>query len=268
MSAREALEFLTSSPYRPRLIARLAEGPAGPAALVDALGCSRTSVHRHLSALVERGWVAKEEGVYRLTTAGRHVNRSYADCATALDCVREYEPLLAALPAFDPPLDAGLLAGGTLAVAADDTPHAPVEQYVTWLRERIGATDRLRCVTPVLSGVFEMPHREAIEAGVGTELLLPASLLEQARAADPEEVRRDLRRPEVTVATLPDCPGFGLAVADSAAFLGGYDAEGRMVAGFGSGSREFRAWATEVYEGLAGRAETVGPDRDLARADG
>lgn len=266
MPPREDLQFLAASPHRPELVDRLATAPARPSALVADLECSRASVHRHLSALADRGWVEKADGDYHLTPAGRYVHRTYEESTTALSCIDRYEPLLCALPAFDPPLDPALLAGGTLTVADSVTPHAPVDRYVTWLRERATDADRLRCVVPVLSGVFGDAHREALAAGTRTELLLSEALLDRARAVTPGQVRRDLGRPELDVRTLAEPPGFGLTVADQRAFLGAYDDAGRLQAVFESASDGFGAWATDVYATLDERADPVERPR-AARAD-
>lgn len=257
MAPRETLQFLAASAHRPALIERLSAGPARPADLVAALGCSRASVHRHLSALSERGWVEKVDGEYRLTETGRYVNGVYERCVTALACVDRFEPLLAALPSFEPTLSPELLADGELTVADPDAPHGPLDRYVTWLSGRATTTDRVRCVCPVLSEVFNDAHERALEAGVETELLLPASLFERALDEDPEAVRADVGRSGFELRTLPDCPGFGLTVADSAVFLGAYDGNGRMQAGFESETREVRSWALDVYDRLRSRAEPV-----------
>jgi predicted transcriptional regulator len=254
----DAIEFLAGSPHRPAIIERLAAGPAAPATLADDLDCSRASVSRHLSGLCDRGWAEKRNGSYRLTRTGRHAWRAYETASESLRCLARYEPLLAALPPLEPPLEPSLLAGGRLAVAEPTTPHAPLDRYVDRLRGAV-ETERLRCVTPVISGVTWRANERLLDAGTRMEVLAPRRLLEDVDQA------RERRQPALTVRALPEPPEFGVAVTDGWAYLAGFDDDGQVVASVDADTPAFVDWATRLYERT--RADSRPVTRAAATAD-
>jgi len=123
-------QFLMASEGRLEPLDLLRDAPAGPRDLVEETGLSRASVQRNLAAFVDRGWARRDAGTYRATAGGRQIARvagRFVDGVTGAD---RATPVLAHLPAFDPPLEAARLADAEVNVADETRPHAPVGRYV------------------------------------------------------------------------------------------------------------------------------------------
>lgn len=257
----DVLSFLADSPVRGQLLGALADGPARPSDLRDEIGVSRATVHRNLNVLCERGWVRKEDGGYLATTAGELVHDRFGSFRRHLATIDRFEPLLEVVPADAvPPLSA--LATAELVTAGPDQPHAPVMRYVDELVA--SETSRVRGLSPVQSEMFDRGHEQLLEAGVETELVLPADLLDGQDGRD--ELAAALAIDGFDVYEVPESPGFGLAVTEDRAFLGGYDADNQLQALAVGESEAFRSWAAERFESTRDRAAQVGGQRAEADA--
>jgi len=251
----DAISFLADSPVRGQLLGALsATEPARPSDLRDELGVSRATIHRNLSALRDRGWVRGLDDGYVATTAGELVFDRFESFRRGLETVDEFDSLLEVIPADGvPPLSA--LASTELVTAAVDQPHAPVMRYVEELMA--SETEAVRGVTPVRSEMFGHGHEQLLEAGVDTELVLPASVVERLREDAGEKLAEALETDGFELYTVPESPGFGLSVTDDRAFLGGYGAANQLEALAVGEDEAFRSWAAERFEGVCARAAPV-----------
>lgn len=264
--AGDALSFLAETPVRARLLGVLdAEGPARPRTLRDALDVSRATIHRNLSALVDRGWVRQTDEGYEATTAGVLVHERYGSFRTALDVVDRFEELLEVLPESGvPPLS--VLGTATLVSTSPDDPHAPVMHYVQELTA--STTSRVRGLSPVRSEMFAQGHEELLEAGVETELLVPERVIERVDGDETSELQAALELPNLEISILEMDPGFGLTVLDDRAFLGGYDAENQLRVLAVSTDEVFVDWAARTYEDVAATATRITGQRGSSGGTG
>jgi predicted transcriptional regulator len=251
----DALPFLADSTVRPRLLGALERmGPARPSDLRDELDVSRATVHRNLSALTDRGWVRQTDDGYVTTTAGLLVHDHFETFRVGLETVERFQGLLEHIPADAvPPLS--VLATADLVTTGPDTPHAPVMRYVEELTE--SETSTVYGLSPVRSEMFSHGHEQLLEAGVDTELLLPAAVLDRERDDAGADFGDTLETTGFALYVLEGDPGFGLTVADDRAFLGGYGPDNQMVALAVSTADEFVAWAEERYASLRDSASNV-----------
>lgn len=251
----DALPFLADSTVRPRLLRALDRmGPARPSDLRDELDVSRATVHRNLSALSDRGWVRQVDDGYVATTAGVLVHDRFDEFTRGLETVERYQGLLQTIPADGvPPLD--VLATADVVTTEQDKPHAPVMRYV----EELTASDTtfVYGLTPVRSEMFEHGHEQLLEAGVETELVLPARVLEREREEAGEDFGETLATPGFSLFVLEADPGYGLTVTDDRAFVGGYGPENQLEALAVSTADSFVSWAHDAYESLRSSASRV-----------
>lgn len=260
----DALCFLADSPVRSRVLGALrTHGSARPSDLRDELDVARATVHRNLSALTDRGWVRQDTDGYRVTTAGLLVDERFEAFQSGIETVERFERLLQEIPATGvPPLD--VLATADLVTAASDQPHAPVMRYVEELTA--ADTDFVYGLSPVRSEMFDFGHERLLEAGVETQLVLPVDVYEGEREDASEEFEETLALGEFSLYVLEDDPGFGLAVTDDSAFVGGYGPENQLVALAYSTDDAFVSWAGDTFESLRSNASRV--SRDRTEADG
>jgi len=248
----ELLRFLAGSPHRTAVLERLARSPATPAETVTAVDCSRTSVHRHLTALTEHGWVEKANGRYRLTDTGTRVQRVLADCTTRLASLDRFGPLLRRLDGTAPP-DAATLADATLTVADDEHPYAPVDRYVdrlTALADREPTT--LKAVLVTRCSVLRRALEGVFDAGATVDLVVAEPVVDDALAARASET------PALSLTTVPTRPDTALVVSDEWALLGAHDGQGRLVATADGEADRFVSWCHRQYQTLGRSVDATG----------
>ncbi|MFB6107556.1 MAG: helix-turn-helix transcriptional regulator [Haloplanus sp.] len=254
--ADDAARFLAGSPDRLALLERLREHPGSPADLADALPMSHRSVQRNLAEFVERGWTEKRDGRYRLTTPGDLVAREHAAYLEALDRIERFAPLFRHLPAADVP-DPRWLADADLAVAEPDNPHAPVNHYVTELRQF--ETDSVRMLSPVLSRLLHDAHADLAMDGVYTELVMADETIERARELNPTEFAVVVSVDILDLYRSPDPVELGLTLGDDRVLLAAYGDDRHLEACAASSDPDLLAWAAERFQRYRDRATLVEP---------
>jgi len=253
---QDAARFLADSPDRLPLLTRLRKGPARPATLAEDLGCARRSVQRNLAAFVERGWVERDEGGYRLTTAGDLAATTHADYLDRLERLDRFAPLLRHLDTdYAPPLS--LLEDADLVVASPENPQAPVQAYVDRLTRFEG--DTVRMCSPVLSRIFHEAHASLAMRGVHTDLVLSEATAKKARDLNPMEFETILRVGVLDLYAHPDSVPFGLTVGEDRLLLAAYDEAGHLKACLASDNADLLAWAEDLFERYRERSAKVEP---------
>lgn len=259
-SMQDAARFLADSPHRLALLTRLRTGAARPGALANDLDCARRSVQRNLSAFVERGWVERDEGRYRLTTAGDLAATAHADYLDRLERLDRFTPLLRHLDTdHTPPLS--LLADADLVVASPENPQAPVQAYVDRLEQFEG--DSVRMCSPVLSRIFHEAHASLAMRGVHTDLVLSEATTKRARELNPLEFEAILRVGVLDLYVHPDSVSFGLTVGADRLLLAAYDETGHLEACLASDDSNLLGWAEELFERYRERSVKVEPSDGL-----
>lgn len=247
MAGGEMAAFLAGSPERQQALEALAADPASPAVLADELSLSRRSVQRHLAAFEDRNWVAKDDGEYALTTTGTLVAAEHDAYLETMARIDEFEPLYTHLAASEADLapDPRWLSDATLTTATNDNPQAPVTHYLD--RVRSLDTDHVKMLSPVLSRLYHDAHAELALDGVHTELVLPGSAVERARAENPVEFAAIVTVGVLDLYRHPDAVPFGLTIGEDCVLILGYDEDGQLQACLEAPTDQMHEWATRIF---------------------
>lgn len=258
----DAVRFLADSPDRLALLDRVRDDPGTPRDFADDLDQSRRSVQRNLAAFEDRGWVAKRDGDYHLTTKGDLTAREHREYVAAVEAIDGNHLLYRHLPRAAAP-EPRALDDATVVEAEPDHPQAPVSHYVSVVKSV--DTDRIRMIAPVLSRLFHDAHAGRVVEGVRTDLVLDAETVAAAREKNPGEFATVVAVPGFALLRHADPISFGLTVADGRALLLAYDEEGQVAACADSSDAAFVAWANDVFEEFRDRSERVS-GRDVLRS--
>ncbi len=260
MSDDDAIRFLASSPNRVRLLSALASEPGPPAALADRCSIARSSLHRNLAALCDRGWARNCDGRYRSTAAGEMVLEGYHDLAETVSQAAAAAPFLDALDAGGLSLTTEELSTATVTRATDGDPYAPIHRYVERV-SAIGPTE-FRGFTPVVNPVFNEAHAALLEEGVESELILGADALSASRTAYAERFAEAMTTDVLSIRVLEESPPLGFSVFDGYAFVGAYD-DDRLVACVEGGSPAFVDRTSALYQEYRARARPIDAEGSL-----
>lgn len=255
MSSDELAQFLAGSPDRQQVLTHLAEHPGSPAELADVLSLSRRSIQRHLGQFVDRGWVTKNGGAYRLTTTGELVLDEHTAYLETLEQIETYHSFFGQLPDTEHSPEPRWLETATLVTATKENPQAPVHAYID--RVRTFETDSIRMIAPVLSRLFHDAHAKLAMKGVHTELVLDTETIERARDLNPAEFELVTSVGVLDLHRFPNSISFGLTLGDEHLLMGAYDDDGHLEACVHSSHPEFLDWGDALFERYRDRADLV-----------
>lgn len=261
MTADEAAQFLAGSPERRRLLSSLRQSPASPRDVVDDLDVAHRTAQRHLSQLADRGWAAKQDGEYHLTTTGTLIADAHLEYLETLETIESLAEFYRRLPdpdcAPDPRWLRGEPAGGSdpeekaaaeteLVVATPDQPQAPVTYYIDAVSEF--ETDHVRMISPVLSRLFHDAHAQLVGGGVTHDLVMDLETVRRARELNPQEFDFIVGFDGLALFCRETPIEFGLTLGADRAIMHGYDGDGQLHALVDTTSQPFCEWAGSLFE--------------------
>lgn len=259
MDAHDHVAFLAGSRNRVRVLRALRERPGRGAELARRCSLSRSTVHRSLEGLLDRGWARRNDGRYRITAAGGFVLDAYDAFTGTIEAVEDRKRFLDCLDGAAETLPAEALSTATLIEATPENPHAPIEHYADVLEEV--SPDRVRAMTPIVSSVFNDLNRPLVEAGVRMELVIDESVLEASRRSYPEALALALRSDNFELYVRSDPIRFGLALFDDdRALVDAYGQAGNPRARLDGTGDALLDWTADTYERFrseAGRAAST-----------
>lgn len=251
----KSIQLLSASPNRLQILECLRKNPCDPRDIADEVPKSRRCIQRDLSKFEDEKWVQKESGAYRLTTYGEAIVAEYADVIDGLSLIHRYELLFRNLPDEDHLPNAEWIRDADVAIADENRPHAPLNQYVDGISEC--STETLRCITPVCGQSFSDAHAELLNCGVETELVMDAATIEVARSMGPEEFTNSFHLDTFNLYECKTTVEFGLTLVDDRGFLGAYDDQGQFVACAEFTAADCFDWAVGLYERYLERSDPV-----------
>ncbi|MFC4540950.1 helix-turn-helix transcriptional regulator [Halosolutus amylolyticus] len=249
--------YLSGSPARVDVLDRLTDEPAQPADLVSFADVSRTTVHRTLGELTDRGWVARVDGGYTATAAGELALETYRQTRTRFGILDRVEPFLSRVDVDAAALEVDWFHTAELATATETNPHRPIEWYADRIAAAVGDDDRLRGVSPVINRQFLTIHAPVIRSGTPTSLVLGESTFEVAAERYADRFRQSLSLDHYDLYVTDDDPSMGLALVGETVFLGACDDSGHLVVALESTDPRLRAWATRRYRNLQSAARRI-----------
>jgi predicted transcriptional regulator len=255
MESWEHVSFLAGSENRVRVLDALHERPRRQCELVDTCDLSRSTVHRTLDGLADRGWIHSESGEYRLTVGGRLVLDRYDALETAIERVDEWGSFLQRLGRVAATLPPAALDDARLVTATPENPHAATRHTTDVFAA--SDTETFRGISPVVSPVLNEAARELLTSGVAMELLIDESVLDTSRAAYPDALAdaHDFESFELYLS--PNELTFGLVVLDGRALVSAYDEQGVVRECLDGTSEALVTWASDVYEECREPSERV-----------
>ncbi|MFC4246944.1 helix-turn-helix transcriptional regulator [Natribaculum luteum] len=249
--------FLAGSPVRTSLIERLTTGPAQPADLVAHTGSSRTTVHRTLNELVDRGWVRRVDDGYAITGTGDLALETYQDARRRFRTLDRFEAFLEGVDDA-PEIELEWLEGARLETESDENPHRPIERYADGLATADG--EEFYGVTPVITRQFIDVHEPIIRGETTVKLVISNATLRAVADQYPRQLRESLEFDNYELYATDETPSMGTTIYGERVFLGAYDDRRRLVAVVESTDPDLRAWATDCYQRLRESATRVTAD--------
>lgn len=235
--------FLARSPNRVRALEALSERPLTRSELMDVVDVSKATASRVLADLLERGWITESNGEHETTVVGDLVAADFSRLETTMAAAAELGPVAEWLP-DDFGFDLRRLAD---AFVLDPDRYDPVAQIDRWMALTREA-DQVWLVTSTASRIILDVYREEVLAGMESQAVFAASLVEEIRVKDAFR--------ESTVACLEagaelyEYPGempHVLGVFDDLAVFVGLDDTGATRLAFESSDETVRAWALDEF---------------------
>lgn len=257
----ESIAFLCRSPARVGILERVVEGPTRPSDLVDSAAVSRTTVHRTLTELVDRGWVCRADGDYCVTGTGRKTLEAYEDAVTRFRTVDR-------LTQFWNHVDAALgvqlewLADATVRTATDQDPHRPLEWYADQLETLEG--DRLRGLLPVVNSQLLTLYDRLLRDGTRLDVVVQAETAHRAHERYGPTLLESLASDGDDLTVTTEALGCGLTLYGETVLLAAYDA-GHLVAVVRASHPDLEAWAEDRFHTYRADSRPITDTIDVAR---
>lgn len=233
---------------RSPLLVALSEGPLDRRDIEVRLGVSKPTVHRATRALMELGYVERDDGVFRLTRSGRVVAEAVVTFRRTATAAERLAPFLRTVDGdADPEFRVAVEAFADAVVTRSEPghPYRPLNRFM----ELLDATDRLRGfdTTTVAPGNVDV-IQERIVGGMDTEILYPPSVVEGILENDPDAAREAVESGNLVLWLAESLP-CGLALFDDRVGLGGYDAgTGTLSVFVDTDDPEAYAWGERTFE--------------------
>ncbi|MFC6723784.1 helix-turn-helix transcriptional regulator [Halobium palmae] len=257
MTARADIAYLVGSDNRIEILRALRERSFGPSELASACSCARETAHRNLSGFVERGWVERDDGRYRLTPGGEMVVEQYDRLESTVAGADRLSRLLSHAPASFGEIPVRTLSTVRLETATRENPHAPVDRF----RSVLGTEEvtRFRGITPMVSPVFNEAASAVLASDTDAELVIDESVLEVSEAQYPDALSEAFDLDGFTLLLASGSLDYGLMLVDGRALVSVHDDAGAVVASVDGDEDEFVDWVSKLYADERERARELDP---------
>ena len=226
-------------------VLRALEGEPLPRRELEArLSISRSTSHRHTSALADLGLLERVAGDLAPTAAGRDVAGAGADFESSARIAAALAPVLDAIYGTSPDVDLSAFAGATVTSAEGGSAYSPMDRATSLFRES-GSFRGLEpaSIAPLYMEEFHGP----ILAGKETEIVQSPAVTAEIMANYPEACVEVCASEYFTPWLHDDLP-FGLVVFDDRVGIGVRDPDGRTPRAFvDTDDPAVREWAESVY---------------------
>jgi len=253
----DAVAFLARSPNRVAVLDSLRrDGPLDRRALRGRFDVARTTLHRNLDALAERGWVRETDAGYTVTPVGAGVARRFATLRDTVDAAAHLQPVLQWLPADALDLDLRALADADVVTADPSDPYAPVDRHV----EALERADSVRALLPAVGLKAMAAARERVRVdGSEHDLVVEPGVADTLRddpsyAASADELVASER---VSVRVHDGSIPYYLGLLDDSVQLGVSDGTGMPRALLETDGATIREWAADVHDEYRANADPL-----------
>lgn len=258
LDALETVEFLAASPVRPQLVTALADGPTERRRLESRLEAPRSTLHRNLSELVDRGLVSRSAAAdeYELTVTGEIVSESLAELLSVVERTESLRPFLEYFPA-ELPVDDDALADAEIVAAAADAPFDPISTVESILVDG----DSVRGFLPVINPVYVDALRRSIENDVSGDVIAPPATYERLAETHSDAFAAISEAPSIRLYESTAVPNYGVGFVDETVLLGAFDDHMRTHSVLRADAETpIWDWAQERYADLEATARRLETD--------
>ncbi len=215
----ETVQFLVGSAVRVRLLASLSEQRQDARTLVDRLDVPHSTVQRNLTKLEERGWIdVTVNRRYYATPVGEMVLDALDGLLGTVDAVDGLAAFVESVPFDDIDLDLETLAASECVVADNQTPAAPLSEFVDLLGDAAG----FKLVTPHWNPAFSEVIDRQLEAGHEVDLITERSQERLLTGTGVAGINEHISDSDLSVAFTDETLSLGVALTDGEVALVGY----------------------------------------------
>lgn len=240
-----AIEYVTRSSHRVRLLEVLAEGDRSLEELQAVLDASGRTVRRGIDGLIDEGWVAETDAGYGLTQTGVSFATDLFDFLDRTEMLLELRTFFEWFPESACDLDVDAFEGSTVTLPGPHTPYAPIERTL----ELITNASRFETIAPINSPFYEDSYYELIvDDGAEATTILSNGVLEAITAEDDGSLSDVLETGRAEIYVYPEELTFGLLLTDDVVAIGAYDDSRSMRALLESDVTPVRAWAESTFD--------------------
>lgn len=250
-----AIQFLSGSRHRARILDELCGEPLRPTDLCDRVDATRTTIQRILAGFRERTWVEKREGSYRATVTGRRINERYRALCRTVERADRFAPLATHLGDLGTELPAEAFETGEITAASDQEPLAAVDRIVEWLQASAG--EHLRTTTPIVARSFNETAAALLDEGLSIEMVIDRGVLERSATAFETALERGREHDQVSIWVAPEPLDDGLMLCGGSAGVAAYDDTGNVRAILESEDEAVVAWVQERFETIKSRSRPL-----------
>ncbi len=251
-----AVAFLSGSQARVALLEQLRRnGRLTERELRGRVEGARTTVHRNLDKLCERGWVRQSGGQYSITTAGEFVVDEFLELVDTVETASRLQPFLECVPGEALDLELRWLRDAELTTPEPGNPLATVNRHV----ERIEEASRLNALLPV-AGLhpYEIVHERVCRGVMEVECIASPSVAETV-LSDPDFADLTAEMLDTGQFELYTCDEripYYLGILDDRVEIG-VDDDGSPAGILGTTSENVYEWAETKYAEYRSAADPV-----------
>lgn len=257
--ALETVEFLVASPVRQRILAALmTDRPVAVSRLRNRLDVPRSTLHRNLSTLVDRGFVDRSASAseFELTAAGEIARETVDDAISKIDAACSLVPFLDYFPVGLPVPTEALLEADVVESAAD----APFDPVSTVKSLVVDGND-IRGFLPVVNPMYVEALNHSVERSVSVDVIAPPAAYDRLADDHPDTFDTLLDASSVRLYESPAVPEYAVGFVDETIVLGAFDEHMRTHSVLQAESQTaIWEWAVDRYAAVEAEARRVDPD--------
>jgi predicted transcriptional regulator len=240
----DQIAYLVSSSNRVTLLRTIADEPRRQAELSDQCDISRTTVHRAIENMAERGWITRDDGKYHLTFIGQALIDQYNEFETAFKAVNEKRPFFESFKG-DIEIPASLLSQFELTETTPEDPHANMTVFSDAATHEI---DHFCGVLPIASPAYNQIAREMFENGTEMELIIDQGALTANQSNYQDKLFEAMNADRFHLYVHPETLNLALATFDhETAMIAAMDEDKRVYAGLDGTTEEIVSWANSLF---------------------
>lgn len=240
--ATEQVAFLASSPIRSRILRELRDQRLIERDLRDALDEPRSTVHRNVEKLVERGWIESRRDGYRTTWFGAAVLEEFERTVGNVERARKLRPFFDHVPVEAVDLDA--LGDVEVTAPRPNRPLAAIDRVQEWFTD----PDSIRGFTPYLVPRFaDGAHDCVFDDEYDVEVVVANVAAEALVGEYGARLREIIHEEWVSLYRHAGDLPYALLFADDGVLLGAFDADGVPRTVVETDHGEAIEWAEATY---------------------